>query len=165
MRALERGDSFHLSAARGWLELGSPEEASLEFAQISSGNRGHPDVLEVEWELLASGKHWEEARRVGERLVAEAPERHSGWIQRAFALHELGRTVEALAALEPALGKFPLNRTIAYNLACYACRLGRLPEARRYLSRAYQIGGKKNIRELALGDADLELLWGEIKGN
>ena len=59
--------------------------------------------------------------------------------------------------------KFPGEPTIAYNLACYACKMGGLDEARQWLERAVKIAGKANIKVMALNDDDLEPLWGEIK--
>ncbi|HZO84674.1 MAG TPA: hypothetical protein VFC26_05645, partial [Verrucomicrobiae bacterium] len=52
--------------------------------------------------------------------------------------------------------------TIPYNLACYACQLGRINDSRQWLKRALSVGGKK-IRSLALEDPDLQPLWDEIK--
>src|SRR5262245_31123793 len=46
MKSLKRQDIIHLEAAQGWLELGDPVQANLEFKQISVRSRSHPDVLE-----------------------------------------------------------------------------------------------------------------------
>ena len=66
-------------------------------------------------------------------------------------------------ALLPAFEKFPKEPTIPYNLACYACQLRRLDEARQWLERAVKIAGKEKIKFMALNDDDLEPLWQEIK--
>jgi Flp pilus assembly protein TadD len=79
----------------------------------------------------------------------------------AFALHELKRTAEAEVLLLPALDKLPKEPTIAYNLACYACVLGRVEEARRLLERAITVSGKhgSEVKLMALDDVDLAALW------
>jgi hypothetical protein len=58
---------------------------------------------------------------------------------RSFALHELKRTAEAEVLLLPALERFTDEPTIPYNLACYACVLSRVEEARRLLERAIEV--------------------------
>ena len=84
-----------------------------------------------------------------------------GHLRLAFALHELKRTREALDTLLPVADKFPTLWVIPYNLACYYCQLGQLPEARDYLAQAFKLGGKKAIQPQALEDPDLAPLWGE----
>ena len=49
---------MHLTAAQGWLELGNHEEAFEELEQIDAPLRGHPDVLEVRWDIYASIEKW-----------------------------------------------------------------------------------------------------------
>jgi len=53
---------------------------------------------------------------------------------------------------------------IAFNLACYACQLGRLEEAREWLRKAMDLGDEKEIKTRALDDPDLEPLWANITG-
>ena len=57
MQKLEPPDTYYLSAAVGWLELGNPGEARAELVQISSRQQEHPDVLEVRW-ALAVDEFW-----------------------------------------------------------------------------------------------------------
>jgi hypothetical protein len=59
--------------------------------------------------------------------------------------------------------KFPAVSTIPYNLACYACQLGNLPEARQWLAKAIEISDAKDIKAMALSDPDLQPMWDEIK--
>ena len=71
------------------------------------------------------------------------------------------RTAEAEALLLPALEHFPTESTIPYNLACYACVLGRVEEARRLLERAIEVSGDggDKVKLAALDDPDLQRLW------
>jgi hypothetical protein len=52
---------------------------------------------------------------------------------------------------------------IPYNLACYACQLGDLDDARRWLERAVALRSRADLRRLALNDHDLQPLWDEIR--
>ena len=166
MEKLEPPDTHYLSAAIGWLELGSPADARAELARISPAQQGHPDALEVRWMVAAEQKRWEEGLQIAEVLVQRAPKRSSGWLHRAYALRRVpnGGVPKAWDALLPAFDQFPKEPTIPYNLACYACQMGQLDTARVWLKRAADIGGKDMIRRMALEDPDLEPLWNEIKG-
>jgi hypothetical protein len=77
-------------------------------------------------------------------------------------LHELRRTEEALRNLLEAEPRFPTNSIIPYNLACYACQLGDLTLARRWLRRVIDLKGIGHLRSNALDDPDLAPLWAEI---
>ena len=149
----------------GWLELGNPMEAGEEIARISPALLDHPDVLEVRWEVCASGRSWDAAHAVAETLVRTAPDRSSGWVHRAYALRRKpgGGLGPAWEALHPAAGKFPKVPIIPYNLACYAAQLGRLDEAMDWLRRAAKAGGDtKAIKRMAMRDDDLKALWDRI---
>jgi hypothetical protein len=97
-------------------------------------------------------------------LLHAEPDRASGWLHQAYALRRVpeGGLQQAWEALLPAYEKFPQEATIPYNLSCYACQLGQLDDARQWLKRAVASGGKERIKHMALGDSDLEPLWGEI---
>src|SRR2546422_6178328 len=56
---------------------------------------------------LFRSKRWEAAQTIGEYLVENCPEEPIGWLQRSYALHAMGRTVEAFQQLLPAAPKFP----------------------------------------------------------
>ncbi len=164
-QSIEPPDTFFLSAAIGWVELGDPAEAELELLRISPSLVLHPDVLEVRWIISASNEAWDQGLAIAETLCQTAPERPSAWLHRAYAMRRAasGGLKKALEILLPAADRFPDSSTIPYNLACYACQLDRFEEARRWLENARQIGGKKPIQSMALNDADLESLWPEIK--
>lgn len=165
MPKLEPPDKFFLSAATGWFELGLPAEAEAELGKISAENQCHPDVLEARWLLLAHSARWDAALEVARTLVKHAPKRSSGWLHQAYALRRAsaGGLQQARDALLPAAEKFPREATIPYNLACYACQLKDLGEARLWLQRAFKIGAREKIRALALADDDLKPLWDEIR--
>jgi Flp pilus assembly protein TadD len=165
MAPLEPPDIFFLSAAVGWLELGNATEAAAELEKISPKNQRQPDVLEVRWMLLAEAKRWDDALKITHALVQAAPDRSSSWLHHAYALRRAstGGLQPAWDALLSAHAKFPREATIAFNLSCYACQLQQLEEARSWFHRALKLGGKDKIKAMALGDADLEPLWAEIR--
>ncbi|MBL9139312.1 MAG: tetratricopeptide repeat protein [Verrucomicrobiales bacterium] len=162
MSDLHPPDSHFVNAAAGWLELGLPDEARRELTLINPAFRRHPEVLIVEWELLARDRRWDDALDIALRLLEADRARPTGWINRSYALHELRRTAEARDALLPALPLFPSIGVIPYNLACYACQLGRLEEARTWLRQAMKLDGRDIVLERARRDADLAPLSAEF---
>jgi Flp pilus assembly protein TadD len=165
MAKLEPPDAFALSAALGWLELGSPQEALAELTQVAPENQSHPGVLEVRWAVLAQLKHWELALAAATEMVRVAPDNASGWLHRAYALRRVpnGGLSQAWDALLPAADMFQQESIIPYNLACYACQLQRLEEARAWFQRAMKVGKAEEVRRMALADDDLKALWPEIR--
>ena len=165
MLKLEPPDTHALSAALGWLELGNARESLAELDRISPGNQNHPGVLEVRWAGLAKLKQWESALAVARKLVEAAPENVAGWLHQAYALRRAsgGGLPQAWDALLPAADKFPRHLLVAFNLACYACQLKRLNEARQWLQTAQALGDPAEVRQMALADPDLETLWSEIR--
>ena len=146
-------------AAHRWLDLDNHEEAFEELEKIDAPLRGHPDVLEVRWNIYAAAKKWEYCVEIGGALVRLVPQQTAGWICRSFALHELKRTQEAYDALKPALDTFKDEQLIWYNMACYACVLGNKTEARELLDKAIELGGNA-VKVQALNDPDLLGVWG-----
>jgi predicted Zn-dependent protease len=155
MAESEQSDGHHLRAAEGWLELGLPAEASGELQQVSPAGQQQPVGLMLRWRVHAEFKQWNEAARVGDELVQQEPANPFGWVHRSYALHELKRTQEAWDQLRPVLEKFETEELIAYNLACYACQLGRLEEAKDLLNTAAKRGEAKEIWARAAIDDDL----------
>ena len=165
MLNLEPPDTFSLSAALGWLGLGNAVEALAELEGVSPANRSHPAVLEVRWAIQAEMKQWNLALETAEELVRVLPGKVGGWLHRAYALRRApgGGLAQAWDALLTAAKKFPKQPLVAFNLACYACQLHRMDDARHWLNRAMEISDKAEITQMALADSDLEPLWPEIK--
>ena len=144
-----------MQAANGWLQLGNLAEALAELERIAPPLQNHAEVIETRCAIHSSARDWPSALALAEQLVQTAPDRAAGYINRAFALHELQRTSEALAALLPARERFPREFLIPYNLACYCCRLGRSDEALDWLRQAARLAGREPILAMARRDADL----------
>lgn len=156
---LQPPDTHHLSAAVGWLGLGNTTEAIQDLMRISPEMLLHPDVLEVTWQIHAKSKNWEGCIEVASELTIVAPKNPFGWIHLSFALHELKRTTEAQDNLIGVLEQFPDDWLMRYNLACYACQLGNLDEAQRWLANAALKGDGKEIQRMAKADPDLTPLF------
>jgi predicted Zn-dependent protease len=158
MGSLEHPDGIRLSAAQGWFELGSCVEALAELNSISAAAQEHPDVLELRWQIAERQHRWEDGLAVAEALCRLTPDSPFGCIHRSYCLHELKRTQDAWDALLPCAEKFPREWLICYNLACYACQLGRVEEAKRWFSRSLDLGDAREIESLAAEDPDLKPL-------
>ena len=154
-------DKLHLLAAQGWLELGLLADAFSELDNITPGNRAHPDVLVIRWNVYHEAGKWNEATVVAGHLTISAPERFEGWWMLSFALHELKRTQEAHNNLAGALWRFKGEWLAHYNLACYLVQLGRIAEARERLKYVFDLNPA--MRQEALKDPDLEPLWAELQ--
>lgn len=166
MRAtIELPLSHHLSACAGWLELGSAAYAAQELNQLPAELQKHPAVLEARCEVEFHREGWNEALGYARTLVEIEPEHPGGWVYRAYALRRCpeGGVQQAWDALLPAGTRFPKEPTVAYNLACYACQLRQLEEARLWLKRAWMLDDKQYFKRQALLETDLEPLWEEIR--
>lgn len=162
MEGLTYPDLHHALAADGWLDLKAPDEARRELESLSAEARKLPEVLDLHCRVAIQIPDWSEVVTIANQIISTSPEYVGGWVHRSFALHELRRTREAYEGLLGAEARFPTNSIIPYNLACYACQLGNLPEARRWLQRVSDLKGPEKLRELALDDPDLEPLRQEI---
>jgi len=162
MKALEQRESRHVQAAKSFLVAGNHLAACQHLDRIASEFQFHPDVLEVRWAVQSHARAWQASLETAQRLVAVAPERPTGWIQRSFVLHKLKRTREALDALFPAAEKFPGIPIIRFNLACYAAQLACLWEAECWLKQALEFS-RSEYKKLALQHEDLKPLWEKIQ--
>ena len=143
--------------------MGDHLEANKELERITAKLRAHPDVLELRWQIYAKAKKWDACLDIAKAITELAPDRSYGWIHLSYALLELKRTTEAWENLLVASVRFPQEPTIAYNLACYACQLGRLSDGQGLLEKAFQLGDPKKLKLMALDDPDLEPLWKELR--
>lgn len=162
MRALSHLARWHLNAAEGWLGLGNFQEARAELKRISASFRSHPDVLEVRFLMNAVLRRWTPALTIARVLTRVAPDRLTGWVATANALHGLDQTKRARDMLVSVSDRFPDNSTVPYNLACYSARLGQVNEACDWLKRALRIDGSRELKLMALRDPDLQPVWENV---
>lgn len=164
MMPLEPPDTWYVSGAVGWLELGNAAEARSELARVSPAQRQHPDALEVQWLICAEQQEWVEGLEAARSLIHSVPERVSGWLHQSYALRRIdgGGVQQAWDALLPTYSKFPKEPIVPYNLACYACQLGQLDTARVWLKKAFAMESAGPLKQQAMEDKDLEPLWSEL---
>lgn len=164
MTPLENPDLHHARAAQGWLELGNPAEAEAELESISPAQRDHPVVLELRWEISARQAKWDLAKDVARAIVAQIPHEASGWLHLSYATRRAtGGSVEAAwEVLLPVGNKFPKVPLVPYNLACYACQLGKPKVAWKWLQKAFETGDHAQLKLMAMHDSDLEPLREKI---
>ena len=161
--ALESKDKFILESVSGWLMLGNAAEALHELDQLSAEAKERPEALIVQWDIYAHVCRWTEAVDLADRLLKMIPDEPAGYIKRAYALHELKRTREAWETLAPVQDRFDTNWLIPYNLACYACQLGRSSEAVELIKQALVLGDRCELCDMALKDIDLEPIRADIE--
>ncbi len=132
-------DRHYLDAAQGWLILGNLREASIELQRISLSGRSHPDCLQAHTRILIAGKNWFQALLAAERQQRMHPELPEGWLNRAYCLHELNRTGEALDTLLLAARRFPRHKLISFNVSCYLCHLEQFHYALQWANRTSKL--------------------------
>lgn len=161
---LDPPSAHRVNAVLGWLELGNPAEAKIEFDSLPAPLRGRHEMVELLWMILARLERWDDALGAAEKLLEMKPGDSSSWLHRAYALRRAssGTVEKARAALEPAAALFPEEPVIPYNLACYDCVLGDLEQARAWLAEARKRGKASEIDALARRDPDLAALWPEL---
>jgi len=153
--------SRHLEYASGYLALGLLDEASDELEMIEGDDRMSADVMRLRVDLYTQAKEWDLLLAVAKALARIDPDDEQGWISWAFALRELERVPEAQEVLlkaEPIHGQS--SATLHYNLACYACLLGNMEEAKSRLSTACMMDAENKTD--ALDDPDLKAMWDDI---
>ena len=164
MKLLENPDLHHARSAEGWLELGNPAEAEAEIKNISPAQHNHPAVLEIRWEISAKQAKWDLAKDIARTIVTENPDDASGWLHLSYATRRAtgGSVQDAWEVLLPVGNKFEKVALVSYNLACYACQLGKPIVAWKWLQKAFTTGDLAHLKFMALHDSDLEPLWKKI---
>ena len=150
-----------LDYVAGYLALGMLDEESDELEMIEGDDRMSAEVMGLRVDLYHQAKQWDLLLAVANALARLAPKDEQGWISWAFAFRELERVPEAQEVLlkaESIHGKS--SATLHYNLACYACLLGNMEEAKSRLSTACKMDAQSKVD--ALDDPDLKAMWDDI---
>ncbi len=158
MKGLNQTDLVYLEAAKGWYLLGNLKEADVELDRIDALHQLHSDVLEVRFAIYSRSGKWSVCMQIAAALVGVAPDRASSWINSAMVLHALKETHAAWHILSEVIDRFPDVSLIPYNMACYACALGRFADSTEMLERAIKLGGNE-LATLAREDPELQPLW------
>jgi tetratricopeptide (TPR) repeat protein len=159
--SLSPSDQIHLEAARGWLGLSDWREANDELDRITPTMRAHPSVLRTRILVCIAAEKWDLMHEIAKTLLLKLPYDGLVCIYAGMALDRLNRTEEAYDLLASGVKRFPNQAQVHYDLACYACKIGRLNEAMSSLERAIDVS-EKDIRQQALDDPALGPIWANI---
>ena len=151
----ELGQCLH--AASGYLTLGMYQDAWDELEKLPPPHREHDVVLKLRIQIHQGLGKWEFARVLAESLARHSPDNPDWWILWAYSLRREQSIEAAQAVLREAAEIHPGVALIAYNLACYACVLGELAEARTLLKLAFEMDG--TFKRGARRDPDLQRIF------
>ncbi len=147
----------HLAYAAGYLALNLLAEARAEISALPPEVLALPAALLLRVELAMTDSRWDEVIALAPELVGHDATEERPWIAWAYALRELQRISEAQETLMAGARLIDKPSVLVdYNLACYACLLGELDDARRLLVGVYM--RDKSWREAARTDPDLAAL-------
>jgi predicted Zn-dependent protease len=142
-----------LNAAMGYLNLGMCEDALDELQKLASADAERPEVIALKIAVFMRQRKWEEGLNKATLLMKALPAQPSSYLDAAFCLHEMGRTVEAKALLLEGPSALQQHSTYYYNLACYESCLGNLKVSCELLRRAVRMDD--TFAKLAMEDPDL----------
>jgi predicted Zn-dependent protease len=137
--------------ALGFLELGMPEDALAELDELSVSDAV---VLHLRVDALIRLKDWPAAAAICLSMTEQEPAEAGWWIQAAYAQRRAVSIEAAETILRAGLMRHPAHMLMLYNLACYACVLGREDEARELLLRSMR-GNAAEVVTMAKRDPDL----------
>jgi hypothetical protein len=96
--------------------------------------------LDEYWRRCVETKDWESALlELAEAITVKWPDKSSGWVKQAYALHELGRTGEAFQVLFGVIELFPNEYLPPTTWLVTACKAAKLDQARRWLRKSIEI--------------------------
>lgn len=152
----------HLAYALGYLQLGLAHDAREELSALAPEFLTTPAALLVRLEIAMAEETWDEVIAISPDLIGHDASQERPWIAWAYALRERERVAEAQETLLAGsrLIKSP-SPLVAYNLACYACLLGDIPEAGRLLALVFD--RDKSWRDVARDDPDLAPIFASKK--
>ncbi len=127
----------HLDYALGYIGLNLLAEARAELALIVPADQETAVVLGVHIELAMAEQAWPRVIKLASKATVADPSLERPWTAWAYALREQGYIGDAFDILT--MGEECIedpSPLVDYNLACYHCLMGDLPEARRRLKKA-----------------------------
>lgn len=144
---------WHLSHARGYLELGMLKEALTELNGLPPALAASEEALALRATLHQEGKDWPALQVVSKLLVQIRPDSAGAWIMWAYATRRAESIDSAERILTEARLHHPKEPTVLFNLGCYACQKGDLATARRWVEAAIALDPA--FIQLASEDDDL----------
>ena len=146
-----------LDAAQGYLGLGMAMDAWNELESIEAKHRHLAVVLKVRAHICRALEKWELMAEICRFLAKGEPDNVGHALDLAYAVRRHESVEAAETVLAEALGRFPDEALVLYNLAGYRNVLGRVDEAKKLLEETFK--RDKSLRLLAIEDPDLEGVW------
>lgn len=159
---IQAPDCHSVDAAKGWLDLGVPQEAQAELDRLSFGLQNHPDVLVIRWKISARMLRWDQALELARSMVSNAPDWPAGHICLAHSLYNSQRAQEALTELRSAANRFPRTGPIFYLLARLAGHVGAEAEAKLWLGRWKDMADAGAAKNTVNQDPDPSPIWSDL---
>jgi predicted Zn-dependent protease len=143
-----------LQTALGYLDLKMFDETWKALNELPEEQRNSFETLKLRITCRLDESRFAEAFELCREMCARFPEAHYGYIQGAFALHEMGFTPEAQAWLQSGPLSLQTEATYFYNLGCYDLALGQVESAYAWLIQAFEM--EPSYYEDALNDPDFQ---------
>jgi len=147
---------WHLSHARGYLELGMLDDAAVELSALPAALAESEEALGLRVTLHQERKEWPAMQSVSGKLTRLRPDSAGAWIMWAYATRRADSLESAERILAQARGHHPKEPTVLFNLGCYACQRGDLALARELVEAAIALDAA--FARLAATDTDLDPL-------
>ena len=128
----------HIDYALGFIALGLGTAAREELAFLSPAELQHADSLPARLEIAMLEEYWDEVPLLAHQATELDAKQERPWIAWAYALREQQHIAAARDVLLRGERSIPApSALVSYNLACYCCLLGDLPEAMRRLKAVF----------------------------
>lgn len=141
-----------LDTALGYLELKMFGEAWDALNDLPDYHQKSLDALSLRVACRLDEKRYEEAFEWSKLIRDHFPSEHIGYIQGAFCLHAMERTMEARTWLQEGPFSLQVEAKYFYNLGCYDLALGLEESACSWLIQAFEM--EPAYYEDALKDKD-----------
>jgi Flp pilus assembly protein TadD len=106
------------------------DDAAMVLEEIAPEDKTRNEVVGARVNLYMAAKKWDMAAAVASHLVKVEPENEAWWINLAYSVRRSEGIEQAEAILLRAQAMHPKAAMIAFNLACYAQQLDRMPTER-----------------------------------
>ena len=145
-----------LESTRGYIDLSMLDEAWNTLDALPDDKKSSAPAMEMRIIIRLNQKNLGDALTLCMDLCRDFPEKHAGYIQGAYCLHELDRTEEAQEHLQSGPASLRQEPVYFYNLCCYDLCLGKEDSAIAWINRAFEMS--PGYAEEALKDPDLQVI-------
>jgi tetratricopeptide (TPR) repeat protein len=163
----KNADEFHLRAAWICLTELRPDAAAKHLEKLSDEAQNESFYFFLAENVSTAKGDWHKLEGLGEQRIKRNPEDSRGWIIKGIGLQKMGKIEEAYSLLLGVLPNFSNDFFVYYNLACFACCLGRNDEAWSLLEKSFPMTTLETFERWTLSDDDLapirELLVGLVR--